>query len=232
MSKKISLSLEPADVLKALLTGFIIFSLAYSFFLDYRQWHGAKKRGQARDFAFEKLLALEEGGRMAAKELTAFYNYFHAFIEAEPSWADSRSLTGFCAYHLGQKDRALELYLKAAGEQEYAGFLYNAGAIYYEKGRYREALEMFRKALSVKVERNTAYIEQARVFKFLIMRIDPLSPPLVERIKRDYALSAYFASLCLQKLNDPTSADLLKKKSLEMGDFGQEKMKKARVYIF
>jgi superkiller protein 3 len=65
-----------------------------------------------------------------------------------PERADAYGLMGFCLFHLGEQDRAVDAYKKSIEiNPDFFWFHYNLGVLYFKKGQYDEARESLNRAL-------------------------------------------------------------------------------------
>lgn len=228
-------TLTVSAFLRFVLIGFVLVTLALSALRDWQIQQTQKARGAGRNFDFQKLFDLEQrGGKtISTQDLEIARQFFQNFLKADGQWSDAQSLTGFCLYHAGKKQEALVAYQQAVERgPEYIAYFYNAGVIYFENEDYAAALEMFRRALATDIKDNMMAFEQSRVFQFLLLKVNPVQPAVPERIRREYALAAHFASICLHKLGDKENAARLKEKSREIENLGPQELQKPSLVIF
>lgn len=219
-------------ILSNVLLGFIVLSLAGSVFLDYRQQKQLQARHRVSQMNFADLLTLEnENGQLSHDKIEAYLQYFQSVINADNSQADAYAMSGFCYYHLGQKDKALAAYERAVSlNPKFLWFHYNMAVIYFEQGQYREALAGFQRALMTSPSDNALFLRNFKIFVYIIYKAQPLKLSFGERLKRGYGLSAYFAARCAQKLGDEQTATVLYKQSQNMGIKDQDI--RPKLYVF
>ncbi len=70
--------------------------------------------------------------------------------------AESHSLIGFCSYYLLRPDKAIEHYLQAIQyKNDFSGYYFNLGLIYYNLGDFSKAIVNFKKAVSLSAVEST-----------------------------------------------------------------------------
>ncbi len=214
------------------LVGIIVFLLAVSVFWDVQQQQRNKIFAIRNELSFTDLLVLEDrDGILPKVELEKYLRYFLLVAEQDKTQADVHALMGFCYYHLGEKAKAKAAYQQAVIlNPKFLNFQYNVAVLDLEDGHYQEALQGFQNALTANPSDNVLFLRNFKNFVYIIYRAEPLRPPLSERIKREYGLSAYFASVCLEQLGDRKKAFYLRQQSQSVGI--EEKDVRPRLRIF
>jgi len=111
-------------------------------------------------------------------ELEEYAFYYKAVVEYMPHRADALGLLGYCSYYLGQLNESISSYQRAIGiNPDFFWFHYNLGVIYFKEGRYKEALESFKKALATKPQQAFEFIRfSRRIYLPIIQKILPCGP--------------------------------------------------------
>ncbi len=183
-------------ILCAIVTLALAAGMAVKINHDYRWARMRVVNGLMTALEFKGLLTLEQpGGRLEDHEIRRFKSYFQQVTRLLPNQAEAYAMTGFCLFHLGQKDAALKSYQKAISiRPEFLWFYYDAGIICLSQRNYSEAAGYFQKALLTQPQINLAIVTQSKVFVDIIRQaVQPVEIP--ERLKEGYELSAYFARL-------------------------------------
>lgn len=220
------------DIVRYVLVGFIVFSLTGSVVLDFFRQKEAEFLDLRKELSFVDLLDLE-GSRQALSDqkLRQYLKYFQQASSRDHFSADSRALAGFCYYHFGQKDKARSVYQEVSNlYPHFFAFVYNVAVLDFEQGRYKEALEGFKKALAVNPARTISHLRGFKNFLYIIYRMQVSDFSLNERLKEGYALSAYFAAVCCEKLQDKKQALFFYQQSLNIKDVSKTQKPWLRIF--
>ncbi len=223
---------QKRDMVQYLLAGFIVFSLTGSVVLDFYRQKEAEFLDLRKELSFVDLLGLEDSRQpLSDPKIRQYLKYFQQAYSRDHSSGDSRALAGFCYYHLGQKDKARSVYQEVLNlYPNFFAFVYNVAVLDFEEGRYEEALEGFKKALAVNPAQTIGYLRGFKNFIYMIYRMRVFDFSLNERLKEGYALSAYFAAVCCEKLENKKQAVFFHQQSLNIKDV--TKTQKPRLRIF
>ena len=118
-----------------------------------------------------------------------YKNVFHQLAQLDPGRADLYGLEGFCAYQLGKKKEAIDLYKKAKSiHPDFFWYRYNLTALYLEEGDSDTALEEIKSALQLPLEPTLKYILGAkRTYVRLLMAQGQASLNISKQLKEGYA---------------------------------------------
>jgi len=76
--------------------------------------------------------------------------YYEHLMKYYPNIPTINSSAGFCYYHLGRYDKALEFYMKAMSfYNKFFGFYYNSALICIQQGKFADAIPILQQALNV-----------------------------------------------------------------------------------
>ena len=141
---------------------------------------------------FEGMFALEQGERTACSQgnLNKWRRYFEQVTRLMPGMADAWGMLGFCYFHLGQQDKAVETIKKAiAINPNFWGFYYNLGVIYLQQNNFEQAAENFQKALSTAPQLNALFIKSSKIYSDIIRQSKHQDIDLGQRLEDGYKLS-------------------------------------------
>jgi len=115
-----------------------------------------------------------------------------------PEFGISYGVLGYAYYHLGEMDKAIESYEKAAGHHSnYFGFQYNLGILYFKSGRFEEAAQALTAALEMDPKHSIAH--HSRVGKGIFKKAEFREPWItknVQQIKIAYANATKLLRIC------------------------------------
>ncbi len=224
--------LIPNFALQHFLIGFIVLSLAASVFLDFRQQKKVRLDRLREDFAFVDLLAAEDAAGLISKdELKKYLQYFQMLVKDNRLSADAYALVGFCQYHLGEKQKARDAYQEALRlNPTFFAFQYDLAVLDFEAGRYQEAFKGFEKALTTNPTDNIISLRKFRNFVYIIYKARAQNSYLNDRLKKGYSLSAYFISVCLEKLGDQKRALFFRQQSQSIADVKYNESPRLRIF--
>ncbi len=133
--------------------------------------------------------AVESQQPLEHKTLKAYLRYFKDVARLSPQRADAVGMQGFCYYHLGQYDRAVESYTKAIGlVPQFFGFHYNLAVVDFKTGQYAKAADELNKALSFDPKASLAYIfSSSKIYgMILIAKMQILGKPVEQQFEENY----------------------------------------------
>lgn len=97
---------------------------------------------------YQYLVLLSGGMIPDIKKLEPYDFYFQRVSEFLPFMPEAHGMRGFCAYHMGRIEEAVEAYREAIRfHPHFFWYYYNLGVILFHQGRYEEALEVLRQSL-------------------------------------------------------------------------------------
>ncbi len=220
------------DIIQYFLAGFIVFSLMASVLLDFRQQKEVAFEKMRNELRFVDLLALEDyDGQVSKQQLNQYLRYFKELDKRDGLSLDTKAMTGFCYYHLGQKDKARAAYQEALDlNPKFFAFVYNIAVLDFQAGSYQQALEGFKRALAISPAENIIFLRKFKIFLYIVYKAELLNSLLSERLKKGYALSAHFASICSEELKDEKQALFFRQQSLNIGDVLKEQQPRLRIF--
>ncbi|VAX35579.1 hypothetical protein MNBD_UNCLBAC01-669 [hydrothermal vent metagenome] len=123
--------------------------------------------------SFEYLVeTVQQKKEFDPRKLKTFLYYYQKVIEYMPNRADAIGLTGFCFYHLGETEKAMASYKKAiVSYPQFFWYYYNLGMIHLEQKQYAQAVEFFKKGLSLNPEKTMKLIYESRRIYFPLISI-------------------------------------------------------------
>ncbi len=148
------------------------------------------------------------------------YEYYYEKVSqliASPL-SEVYGMMGYCYYEMGNPQKALINYKKAVDlNPYYFTYYYNPGVIYFQKGRYKEAVEFLSKAITTKIEYSFNFISSSRVYFPLL--IEPLKFETEVKVYLREGLVRCFKLLILShyKLNNYTKMIYMAKKAVSAG---------------
>ena len=135
------------------------------------------------------VVAVERGQPLDPKTLSAYLRYFKEVARLSPQRADAVGMQGFCYYHLGQYDRAVEAYKKAIGlAPQFFGFHYNLAVVNFKIGQYAKAADELNKMLSADPRTSIAYIfSSSRIYGMIMFaQMKTLGKPVEQQFEEYY----------------------------------------------
>ncbi len=193
--------------------------LLLSLFCDYREQKKMSVDRLRDQLAFTDLLKLESGDyAMERSQLEKYLRYFQLVAKAEPSRADVHAMMGYCYFYLGDKVKAAAEYRIASElNPTVLSFHYNLAAIALMQGQPEKAFDGFKAALTTNPSDNLDFLRNSKIFVYIIYKADLLNASLGERMKQNYALSAYYIVEGFKKSGDPRQAELFRQKMSAAG---------------
>ena len=129
-----------------------------------------RRLNQVMPNSFNYLIAVEKIGSVNPGDMVAYAFFYERLIHYFPDQADGWGMLGFCRFYAGDLPRARDAFEKAiALDGDFFWFHYNLGVLDYRTGRYKEALESFKKALSLDPQKTLDYILSSRIIYRSIM---------------------------------------------------------------
>ncbi len=119
------------------------------------------------------LILFSEGKELFDRsKFEEYIEYYKATINYFPGYPEAYSLLGFCYYHTGRPQQAIDLYEKAAElKKDFFWSHYNRGLLYFKMKNYKKAVEAFEEAIM---------LDPNRTIKLVAV---PKSPPGEEKGK-------------------------------------------------
>ena len=140
--------------------------------------------------SFDDVVAAVQGKFvLSPQRLKAYLDYAQLMSRLAPQRADVRGLTGFCFFQMGEYERAIASYAKAASlEPQFFGFHYNLAFIYFKQGQYDRSIEELQKALLCDPRESLVYVLSSSKIDALMMiaKINNYGISAEEQLKNSY----------------------------------------------
>ncbi len=108
----------------------------------------------------------EHPEKIDRKQLWEYVYYYKKLVDFLPNLADAYGMLGFCYYHLGKTNKAIDNYKKAVLlAPQFFWFRYNLGVIYYRKQDYVKAAKCFKAAIALDLEESIVFISMSKMYK-------------------------------------------------------------------
>lgn len=132
-------------------------------FIDNRsEFNNAKLDTLNRSMLFDNTHLIKEVGSITKEDKVQFQRslaYYERIIEFMPNLPDAHGMAGYCAYILGQKEKAMNYYKRAIDlKPDFFYFYHNLGIIYFDEGSYEKAVWALSKALETNPPSNLQFI--------------------------------------------------------------------------
>lgn len=143
-------------------------------------------------------------GNIDKQKMKDYERYYKKVAEYIPGRADAYSMLGFCYYHLGERDKAIVSYQKAAVLNPHFFWpYYNMGMIFFKDGEYQESAEMFEKALRTDLKNALIFMRSSKIYQDIIREADYSYEALLARMQKGRRDSKLLMGLSLHYLNKP-----------------------------
>lgn len=94
-----------------------------------------------------------------------YVHYYRQVIDYMPYTADAFGMLGLCYYHMQEKGKAIAAFKRAIElNPHFFWFYYNLGAFYYKDGRYEEAVELFKQAMTTESDAALSFIYISKIY--------------------------------------------------------------------
>ena len=146
-----------------------------------------KALDRARPDEFNYLLLLEKGARVDENKLEEYTFYYEKNIEYLPNAADRYGMLGFCYYHSGQHEKALEVYKEAVLlTNSFFGFHYNMAVIYFKRGDYLNAAKALEKLTKTSLVKNMELVMTSRALRPFLVGKTGTANDVIERLTETF----------------------------------------------
>lgn len=146
-----------------------------------------KALDRVRPDKFDYLLLLEKGTRVDEKKLEEYTFFYEKNVEYLPNAADRYGMLGFCYYHLGQHEKALEIYKEASLLTNiFFGFHYNMGVIYFKQGDYSNAAKALEMLTRASMAKNIELVMSSRALRPFLAGKTGTANDVVERLRTTF----------------------------------------------
>jgi len=157
---------------------------------------------------------VNRGNTFDKKRLEPYAFYYQKVTEYIPKRADAYGMLGFCYYHMGERQKAIESYEKAIEiHDQFFWFYYNLGMIYFKEGEYKQAYEWWKKAAHTKPQAAFGFIQWSqRIYMPLVGIHRRLGYSVEEELRMGYK-DCYMLLAMLQQyfFNRPEFKDVFLK---------------------
>lgn len=148
---------------------------------------------------FKHLVAISDNKTVPDKiKLSKCIKYYNQIKEYFPQYQETYALLGFCYYHAGRIQDAIEQYQKAISlNPNFFNPWYDLGTIYFQQHQFDMATLCFVKALNTSPELTMQTILSSKLYQqFIPSGFNP-----VENLKTSYAHIAYMLKQGLETLS-------------------------------
>ena len=115
--------------------------------------------------------------------LKEYERYYRAVTHYMPQYGEAHGMYGFCAYYLGKERSAIASYKRAiALTPDFFYFNNNLGIIYFQKGDYERAVEMFKKAIRTSPEKTLKTVLASKIYRQIMVG----NPHLIQRMAANW----------------------------------------------
>lgn len=145
--------------------------------------------------------SLDGSEAMTLDQYSLYAQYYAKVAEYMPDHPDAYGLLGYCYYHLGETDRSLEAFEKAAQiVPQFFWFSYDTAALYFQKGEYTKAARHLERALAARPEGMAVFLKASKLYRDIMQSAEG---PLVtqEKLRDGYRRGHQMLILSFQKLD-------------------------------
>ncbi len=124
--------------------------------------------------SLHNLINVSEGkDKVDKKEFMDYIAYYKQLQKLDPTRAETYGILAFCYYWLGEYKKSEESLLKAIElNPNFFWYYYNLGVIYFQQGRYKDAVKMFDKSLVSSPALSLMYIRSPQTLHRSILNTD------------------------------------------------------------
>ena len=153
--------------------------------------------------SFPYLLELQETKeKVDVGKINQLIDYYQGVVAYFPERADGYSILGFCYFHEGNINEAIENFIKSIEiNSDVIWFYYNLGQIYFHLGEYQKALQWFNQGIRTKPQRTLDFIASSKEIYWPIIGNNGNFMKLKPRLLRGYKETYQWAVMSLVKLN-------------------------------
>jgi len=99
------------------------------------------------------------------KLLEKHEKYYKSVVNVLPTLPGPYGLLGYCQYYLGDERRSIDSFKKATAlNSNIFSYFYNLGVIFYNQGRYEEAINNFKQAMSKNPAATVNFVYTSKVY--------------------------------------------------------------------
>jgi len=143
---------------------------------------------------------------MDKRKLKKYRRYYQKAVQSFPNRAAAYGILGFCHYHLGEYEKAIQAYQKAIEiNPHFFWFYYNLGVIHFKEARYDQAAEYFHKAIAAKPEHALLFIRESKMVYHPIIQagVKNFGRSTMEQLKAGYRDAQRLLILSQRYVRDP-----------------------------
>lgn len=121
------------------------------------------------------------------KELKSYRLFFTQLLEVLPDRPDGYGMLGFCHYHLGDTDKAVAAYTKAADAvPSFLWFNYNLGLLHFQKKDYEQAVKYLERAVVSDPQVIFRFIASSKVYLDAVAVVPDFQAEYPERLRTSW----------------------------------------------
>jgi len=157
------------------------------FFLDYKaaRWHAQAGTLSRLQPPYNYLTKFSDGkAPFDRKQLQAYRLFFTQLLRMLPNRPDGYGMLGFCHYQLGDTDKAITAYQKAAETvPSFLWFNYDLGFLYFQKKDYQQAVDYLSRAVTSSPDAIFQFMVSSKVYLDAIASVPNFQQELPERLR-------------------------------------------------
>jgi len=148
------------------------------------------------------------------KQIIRFIKYYELLLKNFPEQSGAYDYLGFCYYWIGDDDQAIANYQKALNRKPNSFWsAYNIGLIHYKNERYKEATEILKVALDIKLIDAFKVVRFSKVYQQVMRLIDVTDEQISTEITWGTYRALFYLGQSMKKLGNGEFSDRILDKS-------------------